>query len=47
MLALLYFDSDQVQSYVNNSDIDDYKGYVKISLNDEDMANFYSNPNEY
>ena len=45
MLALLYFTKEEV-SEVKEED-DDYKGYLEVTLTDEEMADLYSNPEEY
>lgn len=42
-LAKLYY--GKVSTYVYEED--DYKGYQEISLEDEELANFYLDPNEY
>ena len=45
MLASLYFPSEMIISEKEKQD--DYTGYLEITLTDEEMANFYSNPVDY
>lgn len=42
-IANLFFGADSVQSVVEK---EQYKGYKEVTLNDEEMANFYSHPKE-
>lgn len=45
MLASLYFDKNMITSVEINND--DYKGYLELTLTDEEMAEFYSNSSAY
>lgn len=42
-IAGLYFDEDHIES-VEQKDSDGYKGFLEITLSDEEMSDFYSNP---
>lgn len=44
-IAGLFFDASHIQS-VGDNYFDDYTGYKEITMSDEDMMTFYSNPNE-
>lgn len=41
-IANLFFPDDAIES-VNEEDEDDYDGFLEITLNDDEMVNFYSN----
>ena len=45
MLATLYFNKNMVDSVEVKKD--DYKGYLELTLTDDEMANFYSDPIKY
>ena len=42
-IAGLYFDKDHIKS-VEQNDSDNYKGFLEVTLSDEEMSDFYSNP---
>ena len=44
-MANLFFDKDHIQS-IDEELIDEYKGYVEITMTDAEMADFYSNQYE-
>lgn len=44
-IAGLFFDASHIQS-VGDNYFDNYTGYKEITMSDEDMMTFYSNPNE-
>ena len=44
-MANLFFDKDHIQS-INEELIDEYKGYVEITMSNAEMADFYSNQYE-
>lgn len=46
MIASLYFKEHMILSVEENDD-DGYSGYLELTLTDEEMADFYSNPQEY
>lgn len=41
-IANLFFGTDSIER-VNEEDSDDYDGYLEVTLNDDEMADFYSN----
>ena len=41
-MANLFFDKDHIQS-IDEELIDEYKGYIEITMSDAEMADFYSN----
>lgn len=43
-IASIYFSDNNIESVEDN---DDYTGYLEVQLNDDEMADFYSNPMEY
>lgn len=44
-MALLFFDKARVTSLGDDAEIIDYTGYTEVTLDDMEMANFYSFPN--
>ena len=42
-IAGLFFDQDHIQS-VEKNESDGYKGFLEVTLSDEEMSDFYSNP---
>lgn len=42
-IASLFFDSAHLES-INENNLDEYNGYIELTLSDEEMAEFYSNP---
>lgn len=45
MLASLYFNKNMIESVEQQED--NYKGYLELTLTDEEMAEFYSSPIKY
>lgn len=46
MIASIFFKKHQLLS-IDEQNENDYTGYLEIKLNDEEMADFYSNPKKY